>query len=192
MPRSLVQVSVGSESRFLFGRLKRVVANLSCPKFLGRSSSRLRIWSLELPLISFSFSFHFARYFLKAVHWARKYGIRINLDLHTLPGSQNGFNHSGRQGVINFLNDYMGIANAQRALEYIRVITEFISCVFYLVLFFVTPSLPLGHLIIWNVSSLLRILDETRSQPEYSHVALWSIANEARTAVIGKDVISHL
>lgn len=31
------------------------------------------------------------RYFLKAVGWARKYGIRINLDLHTLPGSQNGY-----------------------------------------------------------------------------------------------------
>lgn len=25
---------------------------------------------------------------LKAVVWARKYGIRINLDLHSVPGSQ--------------------------------------------------------------------------------------------------------
>ena len=30
-------------------------------------------------------------YFLKAVEWARKYGIRIYLDLHSLPGSQNGW-----------------------------------------------------------------------------------------------------
>ncbi|KAF8322657.1 glycoside hydrolase [Clavulina sp. PMI_390] len=66
-------------------------------------------------------------YFLKALEWARKYGIRINLDLHTIPGSQNGFNHSGRLGVINFLNGTMGIANAQRAMDYIRIITEFIS-----------------------------------------------------------------
>ena len=67
------------------------------------------------------------RYFLKAIQWARKYGIRINLDLHALPGSQNGWNHSGRLGTINFLNGPMGIANAQRALDYIRVIAEFIS-----------------------------------------------------------------
>lgn len=44
-----------------------------------------------------------------------------------MPGSQNGYNHSGRLGLINFLNGVMGIANAQRGLEYIRVITEFIS-----------------------------------------------------------------
>jgi glucan 1,3-beta-glucosidase len=34
-------------------------------------------------------------YFLKAVEWARKYGIRINIDLHAIPGSQNSWNHSG-------------------------------------------------------------------------------------------------
>lgn len=28
-------------------------------------------------------------YFLKAVQWARKYGLRINLDFHTAPGSQS-------------------------------------------------------------------------------------------------------
>lgn len=31
------------------------------------------------------------QYFLKAITWARKYGLRINLDLHTIPGSQNGW-----------------------------------------------------------------------------------------------------
>jgi glucan 1,3-beta-glucosidase len=66
-------------------------------------------------------------YFLKAVGWARKYGLRINLDLHAVPGSQNGYNHSGKQGSINFLNGVMGIANAQRTLDYIRTLTEFIS-----------------------------------------------------------------
>jgi glucan 1,3-beta-glucosidase len=30
-------------------------------------------------------------------------------------------------GVINFLNGVMGVANAQRTLNYIRIITEFIS-----------------------------------------------------------------
>lgn len=38
-----------------------------------------------------------------------------------------GYNHSGKLGSINFLNGMMGIANAERALEYIRVITEFIT-----------------------------------------------------------------
>ncbi|KAI0687137.1 glycoside hydrolase family 5 protein [Cytidiella melzeri] len=66
-------------------------------------------------------------YFLKAVQWARKYGIRINLDLHALPGSQNGWNHSGKYGSINVLNGPMGFANAQRSLDYIRIIAEFIS-----------------------------------------------------------------
>jgi glucan 1,3-beta-glucosidase len=67
------------------------------------------------------------RYFLKGIQWARKYGIRINLDFHALPGSQNGWNHSGRLGTINILNGPMGLANAQRSLDYIRIITQFIS-----------------------------------------------------------------
>lgn len=67
------------------------------------------------------------KYVLKAFEWARKYGIRINLDLHALPGSQNGYNHSGKRGSINFLNGVMGIANAERGLDYIRILTEFIS-----------------------------------------------------------------
>ncbi|KAJ7491298.1 exo-beta-1,3-glucanase [Mycena latifolia] len=66
-------------------------------------------------------------YFLKAIQWARKYGLRINLDLHALPGSQNGWNHSGRLGSYNVLFGPMGIANAQRALDYVRIIAEFIS-----------------------------------------------------------------
>ena len=66
-------------------------------------------------------------YAVKLFGWARKYGIRVNLDLHTIPGSQNGYNHSGRLGQVNFLNGVMGYANAQRALDYIRIITEFIS-----------------------------------------------------------------
>ncbi|KAG7091511.1 hypothetical protein E1B28_010539 [Marasmius oreades] len=67
------------------------------------------------------------KYILRLLGWARKYGLRVNLDLHTIPGSQNGYNHSGKGGQINFLNGVMGIANAQRALNYIRIFTEFIS-----------------------------------------------------------------
>lgn len=67
------------------------------------------------------------RYFLKCIKWARKYGLRINLDLHAVPGSQNGWNHSGRLGTTGFLNGPMGYANAQRALNIIRSLAEFIS-----------------------------------------------------------------
>lgn len=67
------------------------------------------------------------RYFLKAVKWARKYGLRINLDLHSLPGGQNPWNHSGRVGPTGMLNGPMGLANAQRSLDYIRIIAEFIA-----------------------------------------------------------------
>ncbi|KAJ7892517.1 glycoside hydrolase family 5 protein [Mycena olivaceomarginata] len=67
------------------------------------------------------------KYIVRLFGWARKYGIRVNLDLHTAPGSQNGYNHSGKLGEINFLNGPMGLANAQRMLDYIRVIAEFIS-----------------------------------------------------------------
>ncbi|KAI0079030.1 glycoside hydrolase [Panus rudis PR-1116 ss-1] len=67
------------------------------------------------------------KYVLLALQWARKYGLRVYLELHTAPGSQNGYNHSGRLGPINFLNGPMGIANAQRTMDYIRVLAEFIS-----------------------------------------------------------------
>ena len=66
-------------------------------------------------------------YVLKALRWARKYGLRIKFDLHTVPGSQNGWNHSGRLGAISWLNSTMGLANAQRSLEVMRSIAQFIS-----------------------------------------------------------------
>lgn len=57
------------------------------------------------------------RYLLRGIEWARKHGLRINLDIHGLPGSQNGWNHSGRQGAIGWLNGTDGSLNAQRSLD---------------------------------------------------------------------------
>lgn len=57
------------------------------------------------------------RYLLRGIEWARKYGLRVNLDIHGLPGSQNGWNHSGRQGAIGWLNGTDGELNAQRSLD---------------------------------------------------------------------------
>ena len=57
------------------------------------------------------------RYLLRGIEYARRYGLRVNLDLHALPGSQNGWNHSGRQGAIGWLNGTDGALNAQRSLD---------------------------------------------------------------------------
>lgn len=57
------------------------------------------------------------RYLLRAIEWARRYGLRVNLDLHGLPGSQNGWNHSGRQGPIGWFNGTDGDLNVQRSID---------------------------------------------------------------------------
>ncbi|KAM7191571.1 Glycoside hydrolase superfamily [Rhypophila sp. PSN 637] len=67
------------------------------------------------------------RYLLRAIEWARKYGLRINLDPHGLPGSQNGWNHSGRQGTINWLSGPSGDINSQRSLEMHDRLSKFFS-----------------------------------------------------------------
>lgn len=38
----------------------------------------------------------------KAFNWAKAYGINILLDLHTVPGSQNGFDNGGISGVCKW------------------------------------------------------------------------------------------
>ncbi|WEW58141.1 glucan 1,3-beta-glucosidase [Emydomyces testavorans] len=67
------------------------------------------------------------RYLLRAIEYCRKYGLRVNLDLHALPGSQNGWNHSGRQGPIGWLNGTDGNKNAQRALDIHDQLSKFFA-----------------------------------------------------------------
>ncbi|KAJ2970615.1 hypothetical protein NQ176_g8107 [Zarea fungicola] len=67
------------------------------------------------------------RYLLRGIEWARKYGLRINLDLHGLPGSQNGWNHSGRWGAIGWLNGTNGDTNAQRSLDVHDRLSQFFA-----------------------------------------------------------------
>lgn len=57
------------------------------------------------------------RYLLRGIEWARKYGLRVKLDLHGLPGSQNGWNHSGRLGTVGWFNGTNGQLNGNRSLE---------------------------------------------------------------------------
>jgi glucan 1,3-beta-glucosidase len=67
------------------------------------------------------------RYLLRGIEWARQSGLRINLDLHGLPGSQNGWNHSGRQGPIGWLNGTDGALNANRSLEVHDQLSQFFA-----------------------------------------------------------------
>lgn len=73
-----------------------------------------------VPMISF-------RYLLRGIEWARKYGLRIYLDLHGAPGSQNGWNHSGRQGAIEWMNGTDGAKNAQRTIDIHKQLATFFS-----------------------------------------------------------------
>ncbi|TEA11434.1 putative glucan 1,3-beta-glucosidase D [Colletotrichum sidae] len=68
------------------------------------------------------------RYLLRGIEWARKHGLRIKLDLHGLPGSQNGWNHSGRQGKIGWLKTSPdGRRNLQRSLDVHDQLSKFFA-----------------------------------------------------------------
>ncbi|KAJ2913953.1 hypothetical protein MD484_g6462, partial [Candolleomyces efflorescens] len=67
------------------------------------------------------------KYIVRVLQWCRKYGLRVNLVLYSVPGSANGGTTGGKWGQLHFLSGVMGIANAQRTLYYIRVLAEFIS-----------------------------------------------------------------
>ncbi len=67
------------------------------------------------------------RYLLRSIEWARKYGLRVNLDLHTVPGGQNGWNHSGRQGVIQWLLGTTGEYNGNLTLAIHKQLSIFFS-----------------------------------------------------------------
>jgi glucan 1,3-beta-glucosidase len=67
------------------------------------------------------------RYLLRGIEWARKYGLRVKLDLHAVPGSQNGWNHSGKQGTVNWLVGANGQTNAQRSLDIHNMLSQFFA-----------------------------------------------------------------
>ncbi|GAB7336507.1 hypothetical protein MBLNU13_g09786t2 [Cladosporium sp. NU13] len=67
------------------------------------------------------------RYLLRAIEWCRKHGLRVNLDLHGAPGSQNGWNHSGRQGMARWLNGTDGDLNGDRTIDVHKQVATFFS-----------------------------------------------------------------
>mmetsp|Transcript_29433 Transcript_29433/g.68997 ORF Transcript_29433/g.68997 Transcript_29433/m.68997 type:complete len:216 (+) Transcript_29433:233-880(+) len=48
-------------------------------------------------------------FFARAVGWCRKYGLKVVADIHTAPGSQNGFDNSGQ-----FLNQRTALVYSPR------------------------------------------------------------------------------
>ncbi|CAI4801243.1 CCQ_1a_G0050360.mRNA.1.CDS.1 [Saccharomyces cerevisiae] len=58
-------------------------------------------------------------YFLdRAIDWARKYGLKVWIDLHGAAGSQNGFDNSGLRDSYKFLDDE-NLSATMKALTYI-------------------------------------------------------------------------
>jgi len=60
-------------------------------------------------------------YVVRACGWARTHGLQVMLDLHGAPGSQNGNDHSGQSGPINF---YYNDDNLRRSTEVLRRAAE--------------------------------------------------------------------
>lgn len=57
------------------------------------------------PFVSDAMNYPKALEMLKTVvnSWAKAAGLKVLIDLHTAPGSQNGFDNSGRRGTMNLL-----------------------------------------------------------------------------------------
>lgn len=53
----------------------------------------------------------------KAFNWAEKYGLQILIDLHTVPGSQNGFDNGGISGVCKWAQNPESVEFALSVLE---------------------------------------------------------------------------
>ncbi|KAJ1823011.1 hypothetical protein LPJ56_000369 [Coemansia sp. RSA 2599] len=60
-------------------------------------------------------------YLRRVLEWAKKYAMRVILDLHGVPGSQNGFDNSGRRGDVKWTKDPTDIP---RTLDALGVLAE--------------------------------------------------------------------
>ena len=56
-------------------------------------------------------------YLDRAFEWAQKYGIQIMIDLHTCPGSQNGYDNGGLTGVCKWCKDPVEVEFELTVLE---------------------------------------------------------------------------
>eukprot|EP00429_Kryptoperidinium_foliaceum_P046299 CAMPEP_0176126060 /NCGR_PEP_ID=MMETSP0120_2-20121206/63618_1 /TAXON_ID=160619 /ORGANISM="Kryptoperidinium foliaceum, Strain CCMP 1326" /LENGTH=597 /DNA_ID=CAMNT_0017460969 /DNA_START=36 /DNA_END=1826 /DNA_ORIENTATION=- len=68
-------------------------------------------------------------YFLRLVSWCREYGIEVWVDIHTAPGSQNGFDNSGilLDDAPTCRHWTSNLANVERSLKAVRDIAEAVT-----------------------------------------------------------------
>lgn len=55
----------------------------------------------------------------KAIQWAKSQGLKVWFDLHGVPGSQNGFDNSGKRGKVGWQDDPENLNVTTKALDYI-------------------------------------------------------------------------
>ncbi len=81
----------------------------------GLNAVRLPVgyWALEAPKPYVES----ARFIDFALDQAHQNGLKLLLDLHGAPGSQNGWDHSGRSGPVNWPKDPQNIQETLRVLE---------------------------------------------------------------------------
>ncbi len=91
-------------------------ADFAWIKTHGLDAVRLPLghWTLEEKAPYFSG----ARHVDDAFEWARKYDLQVLIDLHGAPGSQNGWDHSGHAGPLDWPQPE-NVAATVRALEII-------------------------------------------------------------------------
>ncbi|KAK0553392.1 hypothetical protein OC846_001334 [Tilletia horrida] len=63
-------------------------------------------------------------YLTKAVGWAKQYGLKVMIDLHGAPGSQNGFDNSGQRLDGNLVRFPNNATNANRAKAALTTIAK--------------------------------------------------------------------
>lgn len=60
-------------------------------------------------------------YLIRAIYWAAEFDIKATIDLHGVPGSQNGQDNSGLSNIVSFQASQ---SNFDRAVAAIRNLTE--------------------------------------------------------------------
>ncbi|KAJ1994191.1 hypothetical protein H4R33_000359 [Dimargaris cristalligena] len=96
-------------------------------KLASYNINHLRIpvghWALDIaadePYVSGAFA-----YMVKAVGWAKRYNLKVIIDVHGQPGSQNGFDNSGIRGDVNWQKKE---ENLRRSLSVVKRLAAFFS-----------------------------------------------------------------
>jgi glucan 1,3-beta-glucosidase len=58
-----------------------------------------------------------APYLDKAIGWARNHGLKVIIDLHGAPGSQNGYDNSGQRGDARWAYDSNNVYRTKKVVE---------------------------------------------------------------------------